>query len=182
MMFREACRTVSRRIPFSRLSAPGLKTTLNRSSFLLIPPCVNQAFIDGYRLGSSCVVRGAFGLGFGSVWTLPVRGGCASSSTAYPVGCNASWGSDFPDGNFAQSSLLGENVRRVASPAIAGRRHTGRSTNGRSRDFESLCLGSNPSRPTRTSTPDATSFRVLWRQQLAAGVEWFLVRSNMADE
>ena len=26
---------------------------------------------------------------------------------------------------------------------------TGRSTNGRSRDFESLCLGSNPSRPTR---------------------------------
>jgi hypothetical protein len=25
-------------------------------------------------------------------------------------------------------------------------------------------------------------FRVLWRQQFAAEVEWFLVRSNMADE
>jgi hypothetical protein len=36
----------------------------------------------------------------------------------------------------------------MASEAV-----TGRSTNGRSRDFESLCLGSNPSRPTRLSTP-----------------------------
>ena len=38
-------RTIWRRIPFSRLSAPGLKTTLKRSSFRTIPPCVQPSVI-----------------------------------------------------------------------------------------------------------------------------------------
>src|SRR5258708_24584331 len=46
------------------------------------------------------------------------------------------------------------DVRSIVRSSC-NRRFTGRSTNGRSRDFESLCLGSNPSRPTTKSTPGA---------------------------
>src|SRR5437016_5512155 len=54
----------------------------------------------------------------------------------------------------SQSDLAGRYVRSIVRSSC-NRRCTGRSTNGRSRDFESLCLGSNPSRPTTKSTPDA---------------------------
>src|SRR5271168_575726 len=69
----------------------------------------------------------------------------------------------------SRSDLAGQ----VKSNCI--RRCTGRSTNGRSSAFGALCLGSNPSRPTNKSTPDATRrIRDLRRQQqLAAAVRRF---------
>src|SRR5206468_7226204 len=106
------------------------------------------------------------------VWTLPVRSGSKGGSAARPV----LWRGDSSDGDSAASRVLGTDVRRVTLPVAIVRssyyrRCTGRSTNGRSRDFESLCLGSNPSRPTTKSTPEANrKFRVISRQQIAAEV------------
>ncbi len=35
-----------------------------------------KRLLMGIDSGGTCFVCGAFGIGFGSVWTLPVRGGC----------------------------------------------------------------------------------------------------------
>ena len=55
----------------------------------------------------------------------------------------------------SQGDLAGYKARRQYFERL--RRITGRSTNGRSSAFGALCLGSNPSRPTKKSTPDARS-------------------------
>ena len=94
-----------------------------------------------------CDLRSALGFRLCLVWTFPVPGGRSGSSTARPV----RWGQGIHNRDLAPRPVLGENVRRVTSPVTTiNRRCTGRSTNGRSRDFESLCLGSNPSRPTKS--------------------------------
>jgi hypothetical protein len=73
--------------------------------------------------------------------------------------------------HLAPCGILAHNVRRVIFQPLEAERLTGRSINGRSGAFEALYLGSNPSRPTNTSTagpPDGGALRAAKFRGLAA--------------
>ncbi len=80
--------TIWPRIPFSRLSAPGLKTTLKRSSFLSIPPCVitkrQLMGSDSDSSGSPAIYAALSGSGSALFGLYRSEAGCKGSSTARP--------------------------------------------------------------------------------------------------
>ena len=76
---------------------------------------ITKRQLMGSDLDESRYLCGSVRFWLCSVRTLPVRAGCKGSSTARPVGYVA-WVSGFPDGDFAPSRVLGQNVRGVTSP------------------------------------------------------------------
>ena len=167
------------RIRFSRLSAPGLKTTLNRSSFRSIPFSeTSSAFLRSLApaAGGRGCLCGAFRFGFSPVWAVREprkqqtrrqldrleRHGVGLRTETLPR--EQYWRT-----MWMEAVAAGETA---GSKPLLGQQPVGRSTNGRSSAFGALCLGSNPSRP-------ATLFRCTVPRSVCRGCSQAVARASI---